>query len=371
MTERQQLVDEMPPPVTVQGQQSAGDLFAEPAGQPGEPARRGLVASLAHLLTTPGAPCACCTPKLRQSYMRGVALAALVPGVASLLVLGLGSLVTTLVRILIGPLILIAFRLATAHLYPTSLGRLHLVAYAVHKWWTGQTLHSRTTRVPIEGSSACVYTIACFVDNYAYCIVDEAGDGPGVAALVDPADAPVVLQQLRLIEEQYYEGRGLRLDAVLTTHKHWDHQGGNVEVKRAFPAARVYGGAKDNVVGCTHPVRNREMLQLGTLQIEVIDAPGSARFPPRPCPRHPDSGATASTAGCSTAVSMCLPHPPRSQRTPQCSPGCDGCPFPCGAAATPWARSCCCSTQRSPRSSQATRCFAAGAARRWKGAWMT
>lgn len=206
--------------------------------------------------------------------MRAVAVAALVPGIAALLVLGLGSLATAVLRMLVGPFVLVAFRLAASHIYPTDLGRLHLVAYAGYQWWTGITTHSQTTRVPIEGSTACVYTIACFLDNYCYCVVDEAGEGPCAAALVDPADADAVLRQLRLIEAQYYGGRGLLLGAVLTTHKHWDHQGGNAALAREFPSARIYGGARDRVSCCTHPVADGDLLRVGSLQLEVVGAPG-------------------------------------------------------------------------------------------------
>jgi hypothetical protein len=206
--------------------------------------------------------------------MRALACTALIPGLCSLLLLGVGSLAALVLRLLGGPFILIAVKLVTVHLYPTRLGRLHLLAYRLHGWWTGHTLHSRTTRVPIEGSSACVFTIACFVDNYAYLLVDESGEGTCRAVLVDPADARAVLEQLQLIEEQYYEGRGLALEAILTTHKHWDHQGGNLQIRAARPTIRIYGGARDEVEGCTHPLRNRDVVEVGSLQLEVIDAPG-------------------------------------------------------------------------------------------------
>jgi hydroxyacylglutathione hydrolase len=219
-------------------------------------------------------PCTCCSPRTQKAGMYVLALSMLLPGIASLAVLGAGSIVTLLLRVVAGPFVMLAVKLAIKHLYPTSLGKLHLVAYRAHKWWTGETLHSRTTRVPLAGSACCVYTIACFVDNYCYAIVDTSGDGPCAVALVDPADAPAVLAQLRAISEQWHAERGLRVEAILTTHKHWDHQGGNAQLCQALPGLRVYGGARDEVLGCTHPVRDRDVIELGGLRIEVIDAPG-------------------------------------------------------------------------------------------------
>lgn len=214
--------------------------------------------------------------------MRLLAVSALVPGIASLLLLGLGSLTMLIARMLVGPLIYLAFSLASVHLYPTSLGKLHLKAYRLYKWWTGMRLHSRTIRVPIERAPLSVFTIACHMDNYAYLLVDEAGLGSGAddvappipCALVDPSEPDVVLAQLELIEAQHYPGRRLVVEAILTTHKHWDHQGGNVELSRRFPEVRVYGGARDEVAACTHPVTGGDTIDVGAVHLEVIDAPG-------------------------------------------------------------------------------------------------
>jgi hypothetical protein len=75
------------------------------------------------------APCACCSPGTRQRGWRVLAVAALVPGIAALLALGVGSLAALLLRMVVGPFVLVAVQLATQHLYPTSLGRVHLVFY--------------------------------------------------------------------------------------------------------------------------------------------------------------------------------------------------------------------------------------------------
>jgi len=59
-------------------------------------------------------------------------------------------------------------------------------------------------------------------DNYAYLLHDSA---TGTTAVVDPSEARPVLAVAR--------ARGWRITHVLSTHHHWDHTGGNLEIKQA------------------------------------------------------------------------------------------------------------------------------------------
>ncbi|MBD2577769.1 hydroxyacylglutathione hydrolase [Oscillatoria sp. FACHB-1406] len=71
-------------------------------------------------------------------------------------------------------------------------------------------------------------------DNYIFLLHDRSQN---VAAVVDPADARPVLQQL--------EALGATLIAIFNTHHHSDHVGGNQALLRHFPDACVYGGEVD------------------------------------------------------------------------------------------------------------------------------
>jgi glyoxylase-like metal-dependent hydrolase (beta-lactamase superfamily II) len=62
--------------------------------------------------------------------------------------------------------------------------------------------------------------------------------------LVDPADELALESALALIDSVYYNNR-LRLEMVLTTHKHWDHQSGNAWLARKFPHLTFYSGEDD------------------------------------------------------------------------------------------------------------------------------
>ena len=61
-------------------------------------------------------------------------------------------------------------------------------------------------------------------DNYAYLIIDEPTKKAGV---VDCAEAAPVLRTVR--------ERGVELIAILPTHHHWDHIGGNAPQHLEFP----------------------------------------------------------------------------------------------------------------------------------------
>ncbi|KAJ0978509.1 hypothetical protein J5N97_013983 [Dioscorea zingiberensis] len=97
-----------------------------------------------------------------------------------------------------------------------------------------------------------IYHIPCLEDNYAYLIVDEA---TREAAAVDPVEPEKVI---RAADEA-----GADIKLVLTTHRHWDHAGGNNKMKQLVPGIKVYGGSLDNVEGCDNKVENGDRLSLG------------------------------------------------------------------------------------------------------------
>ncbi|HIK31791.1 MAG TPA: hydroxyacylglutathione hydrolase [Oscillatoriales cyanobacterium M59_W2019_021] len=79
-----------------------------------------------------------------------------------------------------------------------------------------------------------VYRIPALSDNYIFLLHDPQ---TRQAAVVDPAQAAPVLQQLQALNAQ--------LVAIFNTHHHSDHVGGNRTLLQHFPDATVYGGAED------------------------------------------------------------------------------------------------------------------------------
>ncbi|KAJ4753804.1 hypothetical protein LUZ62_088209 [Rhynchospora pubera] len=103
-----------------------------------------------------------------------------------------------------------------------------------------------------------IIPIPCLEDNYAYLIVDEATKE---AAAVDPVEPEKIIQAATEI--------GASVNAVLTTHHHWDHAGGNEKMSLLIPGIKVYGGSVDNVKGCTDKVENGDKLSIGN-EINIL-----------------------------------------------------------------------------------------------------
>ena len=101
-------------------------------------------------------------------------------------------------------------------------------------------------------------------DNYGYLLVNPTNKR---AAIVDCSEAGPVLAEV--------ERWGLRLDAILSTHHHFDHVGGNEELARAVPGIRVLGSRADlnRVPALTEPLADGE-------EFEVVGARGRAIFIP-------------------------------------------------------------------------------------------
>lgn len=101
-------------------------------------------------------------------------------------------------------------------------------------------------------------------DNYAYLVIDTQR---GEAGVVDCAEASPVLAA---VAEQ-----GVRLTAVLATHHHFDHVGGNLDLLAAVPSLRVFGSAGDapRIPGITDRLQDGDGVQVGSLRARVIFIP--------------------------------------------------------------------------------------------------
>eukprot|EP00064_Thunnus_orientalis_P015021 superscaffoldBa00002709_g15070 len=111
-----------------------------------------------------------------------------------------------------------------------------------------------STALPMEFNGIKIIPISVLSDNYSYLVIDTASS---VAVVVDPADPQTV--QAVLKEE------GVMLEAILCTHKHWDHSGGNKGLKRLHSSCRVYGNAADNIPGLTQMFEGSATTMLSSL----------------------------------------------------------------------------------------------------------
>jgi hydroxyacylglutathione hydrolase len=110
-----------------------------------------------------------------------------------------------------------------------------------------------------------VHPIACLRDNYCYLIrCQDSGD----TALVDPSEGGPVLAEL--------ERRAIEPVAILNTHHHPDHVGGNESLLRRWPHLRVYGHTSDRgrIPGQTDFLEDLQTLSIGEQRADILHIPG-------------------------------------------------------------------------------------------------
>ena len=72
--------------------------------------------------------------------------------------------------------------------------------------------------------------------------------------------------------------RGYQLDYVLNTHHHWDHTGGNMELKRKYNATVVGPDAdRDRIPGIDVALKDGDEWDFGEIKMRVFDTPGHTR----------------------------------------------------------------------------------------------
>ncbi|MBX3024891.1 hydroxyacylglutathione hydrolase [bacterium] len=106
-----------------------------------------------------------------------------------------------------------------------------------------------------------VVSVPQLSDNYAYLVIDERTQQAGI---VDCAEAPPVLQAVAR--------ERVTLTAILPTHHHYDHVGGNEALLQAIPGLAVYG-VDDRIPGLTQRVQDGDTIALGSLSARVVFIP--------------------------------------------------------------------------------------------------
>ncbi|AIN96351.1 hydroxyacylglutathione hydrolase, putative [Leishmania panamensis] len=148
------------------------------------------------------------------------------------------------------------------------------------------------------GSTFSVTVVPTLKDNFSYLINDHATHT--LAAVDVNADYKPILKYIEEhLKQQANTGVTYNFRVILSTHKHWDHSGGNAKLKAELEAMNslvpvvVIGGANDDVPAVTQPVREGDRVQVGELSVEVIDAPCHTRghvLYKVHHPQHPNDG---------------------------------------------------------------------------------
>ena len=110
-----------------------------------------------------------------------------------------------------------------------------------------------------------VVPVRAFSDNYVWTMRDDTH-----AAVVDPGDAKPVIE--------YLERERLTLVAILNTHHHADHVGGNAELLSRWRVP-VFGPHDERIREVTQRLRQGERITLPHfgIEFEVMEIPGHTR----------------------------------------------------------------------------------------------
>ena len=107
-----------------------------------------------------------------------------------------------------------------------------------------------------------IVPVSAFSDNYIWVIHDQRH-----AVVVDPGEAKPVLD--------FLEQKELKIIAILNTHHHIDHVGGNLELLQQFQVP-VYGPGSELISTVTHCLKEGDSVYLPelSLRLSILDIPG-------------------------------------------------------------------------------------------------
>ena len=112
-----------------------------------------------------------------------------------------------------------------------------------------------------------IIQIPVLTDNYIYLLHDPVS---GETAVIDPALAQPVLDIL--------DKKGWRLSYILNTHHHWDHVGGNLELKETTGCQIIAAQADwDRIPGIDRGVSEDDVISLSQHRGRVFSTPGHTR----------------------------------------------------------------------------------------------
>jgi len=112
-----------------------------------------------------------------------------------------------------------------------------------------------------------IHLVPCLSDNYAYLVHEPSTNS---VAVVDPSEAAPVNAAL--------ERHKLKLTHILNTHHHFDHTGGNLDLKEQHNA-RVVGPRADRerIPGIDEEVGEGDVWVFGAAKAKIFDIPAHTK----------------------------------------------------------------------------------------------
>ena len=109
-----------------------------------------------------------------------------------------------------------------------------------------------------------VQVIKCLQDNYSYLIIDETNLN---ACVVDPGEAKPIID--------FVENNNINLKYILNTHHHFDHVGGNTELKKIYNLDVIgFKGDKDRIPEIDTLVDDLKIWKKDNFEAKIYHIPG-------------------------------------------------------------------------------------------------
>ena len=109
-----------------------------------------------------------------------------------------------------------------------------------------------------------VEIIPCLKDNYSYLLIDDSNNS---ACVVDPGEATAIIK--------YLKNKNIKLKYILNTHHHFDHIGGNKDLKKKFGSTVVgFKGDVERIPEIDILLEDNEIWKADNFIAKIFHIPG-------------------------------------------------------------------------------------------------
>tara|TARA_Y100000813_G_scaffold81498_1_gene57682 strand:+ start:597 stop:1313 length:717 start_codon:yes stop_codon:yes gene_type:complete len=108
-----------------------------------------------------------------------------------------------------------------------------------------------------------VETIRCLEDNFSYILIDQNKN----ACVIDPSESQPIIN--------FVEKNNIKIKYILNTHHHFDHIGGNKEIKKKYNAKIVaYKNDLHRIPDVDISLKNNQIWTAENFKSKIIHIPG-------------------------------------------------------------------------------------------------
>ena len=106
--------------------------------------------------------------------------------------------------------------------------------------------------------------IPCLQDNFSYLIIDKTNNS---ACVVDPSESQPIIS--------FLENKNIKLNYILNTHHHYDHIGGNKDLKKKYKSVVVgFKEDSDRIPEIDILIDSNQIWKAENFEAKIIHVPG-------------------------------------------------------------------------------------------------